>query len=670
MTELWKKILTNNHRFTAKHPEYRRVYLLNIVLVVLLGTCLFFSITNFWFFELYAAVVNFIAAILSLLTLYYFHKTDNIRIVTYAVVVILLGTLSAFFSIVEHRYYALYWISPFPAVVYFLLGRKKARIVIAAFSMYLLYFILTRYSGWEPAEFNIKSIFNIAIASLVIFMLVSYIELIRNEVAQFLEYKNIELEEANYALEMSREQLRLILDSTAEAIYGIDIEGNCTFCNTSCIEMLGYKNQDELLGENMHLKIHHSHKDGTLLPKEECQIFKTFITGESAYVDDEVLWRADGTSFDAEYYSHLQYKDGKIVGAVVNFMDTTQRKSNEAQIKYLSSHDSLTGLYNRSSFENALRKLDREENLPISTIYGDVNGLKLTNDIFGHQAGDALLKKVAEILKKACRDGDIIARMGGDEFIILLPKTQASDSDKIVSRVKTDLSKEKIAAIKCSVSMGRDTKTCIDQEIESTVKNAENEMYKEKILSRTAVNSDMINTIITTLHDRSPREKQHSIAVSKLCRNIGKAMNLPETEIKKLKEIGFLHDIGKIVLSDDILRKESFLEEKEEKEMQQHSVVGYRILNIFDDTLDIAEGVYSHHESWDGTGYPKGLKGEEIPRLARILAVAQAYEAMINIFNKNAKSKEAAILEIKNLAGKKYDPDIVNVFIDSVLGKI
>jgi len=490
-----------------------------------------------------------------------------------------------------------------------------------------------------------------------IFMLVNNLETKVKE-------RTVELEETNNALKENKEQLQLILDSTAEAIYGMDINANCTFCNASGLKMLGYKHQDELIGKNMHLQIHRTRKDGTSIPLDECKIYQAFIVGKGTRVDDEVFWRADGTNFNVEYYSYPQYKDGKIIGAVVTFMDNTERKKNEEYIKYLSYHDSLTGLYNRMFFEDELKRIDTKNNLPISIIFGDVNGLKLTNDIFGHAAGDALLKKSAEILKKVCREEDIIARVGGDEFAIFLPNTEASEAEKIIDRIKNELSKEQIVAIKCSMSMGYDTKTGTDQKIERTMENAEAGMYKVKMLNRKTINSYMVNTIIETLHNKNPREKGHSITVSEICHDIGQAMKMPETEVRKLKEAGFLHDIGKIVLDEDILNKEGALTEEEKIEMQQHSILGYRILNLFDDTLDLAEGVLNHHENWDGSGYPKGLKGEEIPMLARVIRVAESYDAMTNSLRKNTMRKEKALQKIKNKSGIIFDTEIVDVFIN------
>ena len=141
---------------------------------------------------------------------------------------------------------------------------------------------------------------------------------------------------AQQALRASEDKLRLLLDSTAEAIYGIDLEGRCTFCNPACLRALGYQRVDDLLGKNMHELIHHTRADGTLFPVEECQIFRAFQNGEGVHVEDEVLWRANGTSFPVEYWSHPQRKGQEVVGAVVTFLDITERKRTEVVLENLS----------------------------------------------------------------------------------------------------------------------------------------------------------------------------------------------------------------------------------------------------------------------------------------------------------------------------------------------
>lgn len=490
------------------------------------------------------------------------------------------------------------------------------------------------------------------------------ISVLVNDLESKVKERTIELEKTNNKLKENKDHLRLILDSTAEAIYGMDVDGNCTFCNASCIKILGYKDQSELIGKNMHNQIHHSFKDGKPRPMYECKVYNVLKTGQGICSCDEVFWRKDGTNFDVDYCAYPQYKDGQIVGAVITFTDITELKKNEEHIKYLTRHDSLTGLYNRMFFEDELKRIDIKENLPMSIIYGDVNGLKMTNDIFGHEIGDKLLKKSAEIMKKVCRETDIIARVGGDEFTILLPNTEQSDAEKIIKRIKSEFSNEKIIAIKASISLGCDTKISTEQDIESIIKNAEEKMYKQKTLNRKKINANIIQTIIDTLHNKNPEEKRHSINVSEICKRIGIAMNFSDAEVRKLKEAGFLHDIGKIVLQENLLCNKESMTEEEQQKLQQHCVIGYRILNLFHDTMDLAEGVLNHHENWDGSGYPKGLKGEEIPKVSRIIKIAESYDTMVNGKYEDAMSKEEALKEIKKQSGSIFDPQIVDVFID------
>jgi len=462
-------------------------------------------------------------------------------------------------------------------------------------------------------------------------------------------------------LELSKDHLRQILDSTAEAIYGMDVEGNCTFCNASCIRILRYRSTEDLLGKNMHIQLCHSNSDGTPVPIDECSILTAVTRGEGCHSDSELFRKADGTAFHVEYHAYPQIKNGKVVGAVITFTDISDRKRREEEIRYLSCHDTLTGLFNRRCFEENRGKIDIPENLPLSIIFGDINGLKMTNDIFGHAAGDALIKKSSEILRQSCGENDVIARVGGDEFIILMPRTDSETAEKVLASIKSGFSAASVSSIKRSISLGSDTKKRADQSFEEIMSNAENAMYKDKTINRKSNNNDMINMIIETLHLKSISERRHSIVVSELCADIGAALNLPEPTINKLKRAGYLHDIGKIVL-DYSVGKESASAEDLEK-TQQHPVTGYRILNLFDDTLDLAEDVYSHHERWDGTGYPRGLKGEDIPLLSRIISVAEVYERLSARGDSPLQErKEAALQVIKENSGKMFDPEIAELF--------
>jgi diguanylate cyclase len=479
------------------------------------------------------------------------------------------------------------------------------------------------------------------------------------------EYNNkIELFKANKELKLSGEKLKLILDSVAEAIFGSDLNGNCTFCNKSCLRLLGYRSEEELIGKNLHMLIHHTRQDGTSIQLEDCKILSTLLSGEEVHNDDEVFWRSDGTYFNVEYFSYPEYKEGELSGAVITFLDITARKEEEKNILYHSYHDTLTGLYNRRYLDEKLEKLDHSNKLPISIIMGDVNGLKQTNDIFGHAAGDVLIQKAAESIKKVCRADDICIRSGGDEFIIILPKTPLQEAEMIAKEIKDSFSKENIKGFSGSISLGCSTKTHHNEDIVGVIDKADEKMYSGKVNDYKGFHENYIEAIMKELYENCPREKEHSERVSELCYQLGRFMNLSESELQRLITAGFYHDIGKIAVNSNILNKKDELTGKEYQMIKRHPVMGYRILNFSDSTLNIAKYVLSHHERWDGEGYPNGLKGEAIPKISRILAIADSYDLMKygSNYRKSIDSEEI-IQELQKNAGTQFDPEIVQKFI-------
>lgn len=472
-----------------------------------------------------------------------------------------------------------------------------------------------------------------------------------------------ELQKANETLDEQRSQLRLTLDNTVEGILGVDLKMICTFCNASCLRLLGYSRPEDLVGKKLLWLIYHSSKDGR--SKREDTLSEYLFHGEAGHAVEDVLWRSDGTCFDMEYRALPQYKNGQHIGYVVTFTDITDRKREEEKIKFLSCHDSMTGLYNRGFFELKMQELDTEENLPVSFIYIDLNGLKMMNDTFGHASGDKLILKVAEVLKENCRKGDIAARVGGDEFCVLLPQTKLDEARRLAGKLKEEFSRFKINSVSCSMAFGIAVKRKPYQRIEKVMEAAETEMYREKSVSRKSFGLEALKSILNTLYEKRPCEKRHSEEVGRLCGEMGAAMGLPESEIKMLENAGYLHDIGKIALSDEILGKGSNapLTESEAYMFRQHPATGYRLLNLSEETLALANGVYGHHERWDGSGYPKGLKGAEIPLISRIICVAEAYERIRNRANYREESRAEALLAIQGGAGTLFDPQIAESFL-------
>ncbi len=346
---------------------------------------------------------------------------------------------------------------------------------------------------------------------------------------------------------------------------------------------------------------------------------------------------------------------------------TAELNDNKEQLEFFSNHDSLTGLYNRMYFENQLKLIDHQDNYPISILIGDVDGLKLTNDIFGHDEGDLLIKTAAESFLKICREDDLIARTGGDEFALVLKHTDIDTAQNIASRIKEAFSNVQFSAFKGSISLGCAIKNKSNQSIIEVMKLAEEHMYIDKTLNSKKLNSDTIEHLIAKLHDTSKRELEHSKNVSELSMQIGMKLGLTQDECKRLKEAGYYHDIGKITLDDLLFQNDEVPMDYENEEVKNHVIMGYRILNAFDETADLAEIILMHHEKWDGSGYPKGFSHEDIPLFSRIVAVAEAYDDLTNKHNKFMMDLNEAIEVVKQDAGRSYDPSIVRILENIVL---
>ncbi|HEY8909217.1 MAG TPA: PocR ligand-binding domain-containing protein [Desulfosporosinus sp.] len=454
------------------------------------------------------------------------------------------------------------------------------------------------------------------------------------------------------------EKYQVFAEKANDAMLFIDKDGNILEANDAAIRIYGYTYEEFSSMDIFQLR--HLTKAPSISEQME-------LADKEGVIFEVVHYLKDGTPINVEISSQGTFLGNKrVLLSIVR--DITDRKKKEDEHLYLSYHDVLTGLYNRRFYEEEIKRLDTERNLPISIIMGDVNGLKLINDAFGHNAGDELLQKAAFAIRSACRTEDIVARWGGDEFVILLPRTDTEEADEIVRRIKEQYSNVYVNAISISISFGWDTKRTPDEDILKVLKSAEDYMYKHKFIENEGMRGNIISTIINTLHEKNPREEQHSQRVSEICQYIGNAIGFSEIKISKLKVVGLLHDIGKIAIEEGILNKPGKLTEQERDEIKRHPDIGYRILSSSYEMLELAECILAHHERWDGTGYPKGLKGEAIPMVARIIALADCYDAMTSERPyRNALSEEEALVEIRNNAGTQFDPNIARIFIEQVL---
>ncbi len=465
-----------------------------------------------------------------------------------------------------------------------------------------------------------------------------------------------------------KERFKTTLLSVGDGVIATDKQGKVVLINPIAEQLTGWS-QAEASGQPLGKIFNIVHEYTRVRCENPVQ--KVLDTARIVELDNHtVLISKEGIERPIEdTAAPIKDEEGNIKGAVLVFRDFTEKREKLKEIEYLSFHDQLTGLYNRRFFEEELKRLDIERNLPLTLVMSDVNGLKLTNDAFGHLLGDKLLQRAAEVMKNELRADDIIARIGGDEFVILLPKTDSEQAAIIVNRINHILSKDKLDSIIMSVSLGWATKKTAMEDMTDVYKKAEDDMYRRKLSESSSMRNKTIKVITKTLYEKNEREQQHSARVSELCETIGMALDLSLEDINELRTVGLMHDIGKITIDDHILDKDGTLNELEWLEIRRHVETGYRILSSVNEYAQLAEYVLAHHESWDGNGYPKGLRGQAIPLAARIIAVADSYDAMTSDRPyRKALSKAFAIGEIKRNSGTQFDPDIVNIFVEGIRG--
>ena len=349
---------------------------------------------------------------------------------------------------------------------------------------------------------------------------------------------------------------------------------------------------------------------------------------------------------------------------IANRKITIENEKNE----YLGQHDYLTNLYNRRYLVNAFNS---KGYFSYGLMMIDINGLKLINDAYGHVRGDEAIRRIANLLMSVFEKDDIVARIGGDEFAILAPHKsdmQLQDyKDKLIL-LSQDIKIEKIPV---SLAIGYEILNENDKDIDELLSKAEKQLYRHKITVGGSIRNHAIQAILSTLTEKYKEEKMHSERVSQLCKEIGTELGLSKEEVDVLELAGMYHDIGKISIPDAILNKPDKLTDEEYEIIKTHTQIGYQILRAADEYSGLAEYALSHHERWDGRGYPKGLKGEEIPLFSRIINVADSFEAMTadRPYRKGMSIVDAG-LEIKNCSGRQFDPGISNLFLTKILQRV
>ncbi|MCK8058249.1 MULTISPECIES: diguanylate cyclase domain-containing protein [unclassified Fusibacter] len=466
-------------------------------------------------------------------------------------------------------------------------------------------------------------------------------------------------------LEQSKIRYQRLYENAGVMMFTFDKNGSIVSANRKCVEILG-ESRARLLNRKI---------SSLLSPAQQKR--------------NQAIDMLDFAqrNLDKEFELDVIHASGKLLtlniklnpilheGEIVEFEgighDITQKKVKERQLTYLTYHDKLTGLFNRAYFDEKLGQLNRAGAYPFSIIVGDMNGLKDVNDLLGHDSGDQLLIDMAKILKNACRETDIIARYGGDEFLVLIPHGDEVVADRIIKSIESQTKDSQKSMLKPSIALGAATIHDESLSVEQLIQLADDAMYAQKACCLQSSRSKL-NENLSVAIDKLPKSsREKSERLRKLAYPLGISLGMDPILLERLNLAVTLHDLGQIGLPHSILVKKGKFEESEYELMKKHTEIGYRILSKYHVDDHLLNTVRYHHEWYDGSGYPVGLKGEQIPLCARIIAVLEAYDAMIRSRSyRKKRSPKEAVEELLRHAGTQFDKCVVKSLEQMVIGGI
>lgn len=466
------------------------------------------------------------------------------------------------------------------------------------------------------------------------------------------------------SLRKSEEHFRMLAENASDIIYRFSLKPRkVEYMSPSIKSITGYTPEDHYNNPWLIFDIVH--------PDDRQELMKP----AALYNENPVIIRwisREGKTIWTEQRNRIIYNaDQQPIALQGIARDITQRVLLEEHLRHTSLHDALTGLYNRAFFEEAMHRLEyQRQNEGIAIIACDVDGLKLVNDIMGHAEGDSIIKAAANVLESAFRQADIVARVGGDEFSVIVTPANKSLALELCKRVTSGVEdyNQATRGVPLGLSVGYALRVNNDNPLAEIYRDADSEMYRHKMHNRKQYRQQLLRTM--ALNAERPVYSNNSelhIERLKLAVNIfAHELKVSRKRVEMLMRLAEFHDIGAVLLPSDLLSTTQSLSDDDWVLLRQHCENGFRIANIVPEMNPIAEAILSHHEHWDGQGYPRGLKGNRIPLESRIIAIADAFSAMTCPRSyREAMPEEMAVAELKNAAGTQFDPELVDKFIAS-----
>lgn len=406
-----------------------------------------------------------------------------------------------------------------------------------------------------------------------------------------------------------------------------------------------------------------------IIPEDNAKAFQNLqqqvILGKKVHGAEMTARKKDETQITVSLSTAPVKNDkGDVRCFVMLASDITEQKQKEEQLRFLSLYDALTGIYNRTYFEQEMKRLDSSRTAKVGMIICDVDGLKLYNDSLGHQVGDRLLVAAARIIKNCFRESDVVARIGGDEFAVLLPDTDYEAVEAACARIRDGIveyhNTEEEYYLSLSIGFA-----VSDGPVAELFKQADNNMYREKLRRNESVRNATIHILMKALTNRDFIQDGHTDRMEEMVANLAQEVGVPQSTIPKMRLFARFHDIGKVGISESILQKSEPLSETEISEIKRHAEIGHRIALSAPELAQVADWILKHHEWWNGQGYPLGLKGKDIPLECRILAIADAFDALTTARPyRSPIGTEEAFDELLKCSGNQFDPLLVEAFVE------